>query len=274
MTLVWASGYNGITDPDAQTYLAAVEAADGQALEGDVALAINDFVVGCKLDGIWDAIKASCILAGARTLSGALVPLKGTAPTNNNFVTGDYNRETGLVGDSTTKYLNSNRAGNADPQDDIHLVAWVTQNHDPATTPTTTSGGIYVGNGGTSTGASSIGRQGGGVLPGINFVRSRNSNADINIGSDPPAHGLFGMARSLSASYIVRTAEANYSFNRNSESSPSNNYFVFARNDGSNSPDVICNGRLSFYSIGESLDLALLDNRVSTLMTDIGAAIP
>jgi hypothetical protein len=32
--------------------------------------------------------------------------------------------------------------------------------------------------------------------------------------------------------------------------------------------------RIAFYSIGEALDLALLDARVSTLMTDIGAAIP
>ena len=32
-------------------------------------------------------------------------------------------------------------------------------------------------------------------------------------------------------------------------------------------------GRMSFYSIGESLDLALLDTRVSTLMTDLSAAI-
>jgi hypothetical protein len=67
-------------------------------LEIGVQSAYNDFVVGCKADGIWDAIKASCILAGARTLSGSLTPLKGAAPTNFNFVSGDYNRKTGLVG--------------------------------------------------------------------------------------------------------------------------------------------------------------------------------
>jgi hypothetical protein len=31
----------------------------------------------------------------------------GTAPTNNNFVDADYNRETGLVGNGSTKYLDS-----------------------------------------------------------------------------------------------------------------------------------------------------------------------
>jgi len=124
MTLRWVPGWNGLTEPEAVSYVAAVEAADGQELEFGVARAINDFVVGCKNDGIWDAIKASCILAGARTLAGALVPLVGTAPTNYNFVAGDYDRETGLVGDGSTKYLDSNRNNNADPQDNKHLAVY------------------------------------------------------------------------------------------------------------------------------------------------------
>ena len=73
-------------DRDAAVYLNAVAVADGEQLEPAVRKAINDFVNGCKQDGIWDAIKASCILAGARTLAGALVPLVGTAPTNNGAI--------------------------------------------------------------------------------------------------------------------------------------------------------------------------------------------
>jgi hypothetical protein len=34
------------------------------------------------------------------------------------------------------------------------------------------------------------------------------------------------------------------------------------------------NSRLAFYSIGESLDLALLDARVTDLINAFGAAIP
>jgi hypothetical protein len=52
-------------DPDAAAYITAVETADGQALEEKTKIAIDNFVLGCKADGIWDAIKASCILAGA-----------------------------------------------------------------------------------------------------------------------------------------------------------------------------------------------------------------
>ena len=114
-------------DADALAYIAAVEAADGQSLENGVKDAYTAFISGCKADGIWTAIKAACILAGARTLNGALVPLAGTAPTNNNFVSGDYNRETGLKGNGTTKYLNSNRANNADPQNSNHNAVYVTE---------------------------------------------------------------------------------------------------------------------------------------------------
>ena len=87
-------------DADAGAYIKSVEVADAQQLELAVAQAINQFVLGCKADGIWSAIKASCILMGARTLTGALTPLVGSAPTNFNFVSGDYARKTGLKGNA------------------------------------------------------------------------------------------------------------------------------------------------------------------------------
>jgi hypothetical protein len=115
----------GIIDVDALNYITAVETADGQALEENIKIAINDFIMGLKTDNIWEPIKASVIMAGAKTLNGALVPLKGHAPTNFNFVAGDYNRKTGLVGDGSTKYLNSNRNNNVDPQNSRHLAVFV-----------------------------------------------------------------------------------------------------------------------------------------------------
>ena len=96
-------------DPDAEAYITAVETADGEALEAGVKDAINDFVVGCKLAEVWGDIEQCFPMAGARTLSGCLVPLKGPAPTNFNFVSDDYDRKTGLLGDGSTKYINTNR---------------------------------------------------------------------------------------------------------------------------------------------------------------------
>ena len=261
MTLVWASGYNGITDPDAQTYIAAVEAADGQAIEGDVALAINDFVVGCKLDGIWDAIKASCILAGARTLAGALVPLVGTAPTNFNFVSGDYDRETGLKGNSSTKYLDSNRNNNADPQNNQHLSVFVSENATGTNTHRYISGRGYF----DAYGASLIGKT--------------SNNSEFYSQFDLSGYSSFALFSPGTFTGISRSSSPSFSYRLNGTTNvnavasytPANINIHLFRNPGG---DFQSDARLSFYSIGESLDLALLDNRVSTLMTDIGAAIP
>jgi hypothetical protein len=52
----------GSLDIDAQSYISAVELADGQALESNVKSEINTFVVGCKADGILEAIKCFVIL--------------------------------------------------------------------------------------------------------------------------------------------------------------------------------------------------------------------
>jgi len=257
MTLVWAPGFNGVTDPDAQTYIAAVEAADGQAIEGDVALAINDFVVGCKLDGIWDAIKASCILAGARTLSGALVPLKGTAPTNNNFVSGDYNRETGLVGNGSTKYLNSNRANSADPQNNFHMSVWVTA---------ASSGGYYMASNVATVNASSIFNNPGGAQ------EKWMNRSEVNNQYTSNTHnttGLKGTTRNSSSTFLVRTVGSTLTPTGGSLVSVSPepaNIYLFARNGTSNVPAGFADARLSFYSIGEHLGLGKLDNRTTRLM--------
>lgn len=258
MTLVWAPGLKGIYDYDAIQYVAAVEAADGQALEYEVACAINDFVVGCKTDGIWDAIKASCILAGARTLSGALVPLAGTAPTNYNFVAGDYNRKTGLAGDGSTKYLDSNRNNNSDPQNSVHQSIWI------SSPPSSGGARVYIGAGVVDSGTTHIVRG----TPGEFATRNRNSSAR-STGSSVVT-GFAGHSRSASNTYTIRANSVDNPATVTSQIPFNGNVFVFATNPAS----VYSDARLAFYSIGESLDLALLDNRVTTLMTDIGAAIP
>jgi hypothetical protein len=246
-------------DSDAAVYLNAVAQADGEQLEPAVRKAINDFVVGCKRDGIWDAIKASCILAGARTLAGALTPLKGAAPTNNNFVSGDYDRETGLVGNGSTKYLDSNRAANADPQDNFHVAVY--SQGEPKINA------IYIGSGqfGVSGTTQLVSPTGAGLT-----VRARSRNAGIDSLGTPDTGGLFGMSRASSASYSFRVSGVGGTVSRVSETPVANDYFVFATNGAVISP---VDNRLAFYSIGESLDLALLDTRVSALITAIGAAI-
>jgi hypothetical protein len=265
MTLIVRPGI--LYDADALAYMELVKAADAAAgqtggLEQGVIDAINDFVVGCKTDGIWSAIKASCILAGARTLAGALVPLAGTAPTNVNFVSGDYNRKTGLVGNGTSKYLNSNRNNNADPQNSKHVAAYATA------APTASTFPAYIGMEATLTGASLVGI-GTGTMQA--YYLANTNTAAVSV-TGLSGTGFVGATRASSSVISGRFSGVNYSASNTSQNPSSVNIFVFAESVGRSSN--YSNARLAFYSIGESLDLAALDARVTALITAFGVAIP
>jgi len=222
----------------------------------DLANAINSFVKGCKTDGTWDAIKACCIMAAWDGLTGALYPLKGPAPTNFNFVAGDYNRETGLKGNGSTKYLNSNRNNYDDPQNSNHNAVYVTLLSGPSAI-------LIAAADSTSAGAGSN------TLSSIGFSRSRSNTFYATGASITP--GFLGHSRSNSASYLLRISGTTETKPQASDPALNASVLLYARQG---TVPSYSSDRLSFYSIGESLDLALLDNRVSTLMTDIGAAIP
>jgi hypothetical protein len=259
------------TDPDAQVYLQAVEAVDGQALEFEVARAIDNFVLGCKADGIWNAIKASCILAGARTLNGALVPLVGTAPTNFNFVSGDYNRKTGLGGSASSniKYLNANRNNNTDPQDSKHYAAWV------SSLPTLVFADapfpiIAAFGNNTALSFSQITAGGNNVPPDRFFLRLNQTAGPERLVA--PTTGLIALNRNNSTGIVLRNNKINTSITAASAAPSSEPTLVFTRAFAS--PGGYTAGRLAFYSIGESLDLALLDARVTDLINAFDTAIP
>jgi hypothetical protein len=250
-------------DTDAGNYIQAVEAADGQALEAGTRQAINNFVIGCKQDGIWSAIKASCILSGARTLNGALQPLAGTAPTNFNFVSGDYNRKTGLVGNGSSKYLNSGYA--ATLRDSVHMAAYTTEQ---AT--------IYP-DGPTIIGTSTADGSSRSILyqhPNNNAFFWIHNAADTTYpGVIPYTNGFRGVARSSSTALSSRIVGTTYTKSISAVSLIPTTFYVFSENVN-NSAKVPNNYRIALYSVGESLDLALLDARVTALITAFGVAIP
>ena len=224
----------------------------------DLANAINGFVVGCKQDGIWDAIKACCIMAAWDGLDGALYPLKGAAPTKQGTEAGwNYNRDTGLKGNGTDNYLDSNRANNTDPQNSKHVAVRVSQittttNQPIFGTDTSFSAGSTVWHAGSS----------GSVNTCLNST-NQNTGAGLFV-------GLNGVSRSSSAAFTARLAGGVQIYSiASSTPVPNNIYFLTGY-----AAAYYSDARLAFYSIGESLDLAKLDTRVSALITAIGAAIP
>jgi len=238
-------------DPDALAYFSRITAA-GSSITDKNKLAVDAFIKGCKTDGIWTAIKACCLLAGPDDLTGALVPLVGAAPTNTAFVSGDYSRTTGLLGNGTTKYLNSNRNNNADPQNSRHIYARITAAQLDTTVARRTIGTTSA-SGGTVWGITS-----GPVV----FTRcATSSTATITA---TLSTGGVGVSRSNSSNYLRMIYGSVASVADVSVVPANQNIGVF----GAITADRT-NARLSFYSIGEYLDLALLDARVATYMSSL-----
>lgn len=259
-TSVSSVGAGSSADADALAYIAAVEAADGQALEDGVKDAYTGFIVGAKSDGIWSAIKASCVLVGARTLPGALVPLVGSAPTNYNFVSGDYDRETGLMGNGSTKRLDSSRDNASEPQDDRHLAVYRTVAESRGAT------GALIGFGGSTAGDSML----------LYTSSQRFYRLAFTSGGDQSdstfTTGLVGGSRSNGTEVVGRYAGSSATYASVSATPTSGNIVVFSRGSAA-SPGSATDARIAFYSIGESIDLAKLDARVTNLVSAIGAAI-
>lgn len=250
------------TDADARTYVAAVRTADGQSLEPNVAKAIDAFVLGCKTDGTWAAITHCALLAGPRTIAGCCVALKGTAPTSNAFVAGDYNRETGLKGSTAnTKFLNTNVNGNTFSQDNFHLAAWATE----AMTASSTM--YYIGAGSTGTGSSGIWAIGGALQ-----MRNQNGSAQSPGASTDQTTGLLGATRSGSSTFTMRWGASTTGAGTRTSQTPHNgNIHVFR--DSSISSQY-SDARIAWYSLGTNIDFALLRTRFTTYLADIAAAIP
>lgn len=266
MTLLISSVFT--YDTDAGNYIQAVEAADGSALESATRQAINNFVIGCKQDGIWSAIKASCILSGARTLAGALVPLAGTAPTNvGPFVSGDYNRKTGLKGNGSNKALGSNYTSPAASADNTHLSVFASELVIDGTYQIPAGG--YMG---SALNAFEIAHDAAGTLGG--FARVNWPFGTVAIST-----GLSAVQRSSSTLVQLRARSQSFSATASKPAGVPGDIRlgIFARENnlsGANAFGFNCKSRLAFYSIGESLDLALLDARVTSLINAFAVAIP
>lgn len=242
-------------DSDAIAYLTAVAEADGVGVEVPIANAIEDFILGCKSDGIWSSIKASCILAAARSLSGALVPLVGAAPTNlpvaNGFAGGDYSRTAGLTGDGTS-YLDSGRAGDDDPQNDRHRAMYVT------VTPSLTSR-AYMGHTNGTTQFDDIYH----ASNGFSYIRSLTSGPAYNGANET---GFIGYSRASSATVDFEVFSSSATDWPHSSVTPlASNALVFGSNEPGG-PGRFTDATIAFYSIGTSINLAQLDTRVSNLI--------
>ena len=247
-----------MTDPDAISYVNLVQAADNQSLERSTRLAIDAFVKGCKSDNTWNSIKSCCILSGARTLTGALIPLKGTAPTNNNFVQQDYSRSLGLLG-ADGKYLNSNRLTNTISQNSGHLYVRLS-----AMSANTTLNRAYIG---------SVVN----VNSDISLIRRLPNSATIEAYMNSPfgnsydlgiKTGSIGIARSSSTIELLKTNDSVTFSNSQSYAHNNINIYVFCLNNNGTPSEYAIDERIAFYCIGDYLNFTgNFRSRINSLMS-------
>jgi hypothetical protein len=248
-------------DPDAAAYIANVEAADGQSLEQLVKEAITGFVIDCKTTGIWSAIQSCCLLCGARTLNGALVPLKGSAPTNFNslFNNNDYSRDIGLKGNGSSKYLNTNFLATSLDQNNFHFSMYISTLSSVGTQKT------YMADGGRNM-----------YRPITNNTSTQfNINAsfgasggDLNMAS---SIGFCGLSRDNASNFTINVGSRNRTYVANSiidSGTLGGTMRIFGRN-GNGVMGEFSDGRISFYSIGNSIDLKNLNNCIQKYMSSI-----
>ena len=171
-----------------------------------------------------------------------------------------------MVGNGSTKYLDSNFLDSLIPQNSIHVSAYQTNSHSPGTS-------FLLGlrsNGNTS--ATQIN---------TNSASPPEMTGQIHDNfSSAPVLGLaslitfVGYNRIASATFQGRALGATTSFSASSTAPVSRTYHIFSSNNGSGAAFFPTKARIAFYSIGESLNLALLDTRVTTMINAFAAAIP
>ena len=267
----FAGGYPGLssqplpTDADAIDYLTRMATADGAGVEVGVATAVDAFFRDAKAAGVFPALKACCILAGARTLAGALVPVVGDAPTNvaEAFVGDDYSRTAGLTGDGATTYLDSGRASNADLQNDRHISVYITS--------ATTKDRAFMGSIDRTASPSSANQFFWASGTETVFCAA-SSSVSVQTGSYTGSQSLLGVTRSSDSTQTARLGGNEYTGSNPSVTPSSLNTYVFARND-TDATLEISDATIAFYSIGESLSLEDLDTAVTNLITAIGNAL-
>ena len=76
----------------------------------------------------WDTMVSACSFVGVG-IEGIVVPLRSgmTVPSNILFLTADLSQTTGLKGDGSTTYIDTNVLENAVPQNDISMSVYVTE---------------------------------------------------------------------------------------------------------------------------------------------------
>ena len=198
----------------------------------------------------WDDMLSACSFVGVG-IEGITVPLREgmTVPTQNNFVAADLNQLTGLKGNLSSKWIDTNIGGQTPDQDDNSISTYATE--------VNTYNRYYLATG-AALGATHI-------YP----VSSTNLTCRISGGGSgvnaTPLH-FAGATRSAASVMNTRANGTDFPNTTTSVQQLTTNFNVFGR-PNANRTDA----RLATYHIGPALNLATLEGLQDTLISEIAA---
>jgi hypothetical protein len=236
----------------ARDYFARLDAVSGRVTAYDRANAnLIDALVALG-GAYWDTAGTITTLC-AKGFDGLTVPLRDgmDVGTSYNFVSGDLNVKTGLKGDGTSKYIDSNRNNNADGQNDKSIGVYISA----LGTRIATEGIMGVS---ATAGDSHIIRASGVVAYRVNFSTVGAVSGDLSVGH-------VGVSRSAATQITYRVAGATNTLVQHSTTPLSGSTDIFRR-----SPQFAPH-RFSAYHIGPALTLATLDGILATFMSEVDA---
>jgi hypothetical protein len=211
-----------------------------------------------KADGLWSSLAAAMFLRGPSTLAGCMSRIDGGTATSTGFAGGDYDRLTGVVG-GTGKYITLGRNNNTDSQNNQHAAVWATSLDvvSPGTFALLIAGRVS----GTGDGSTKIVFQGTtNPTPNTVLFGSRLGST-VSIAQST---GFLGVSRSASGTYTTRIGGTSTSQSGSSLTPANAPIYVLARTIGG-SGEAFSACRVAFASAGPTLDLSLLNSRLTTL---------
>jgi len=245
-------------DPDALNWFSAVSALGGTVSDANKP-AINAFFVALKTGGVWSSIAQANLFAGASTVASAMAPIVGSTIANNGFLDADYSSTLGLTNTNGTRYINTNRANNADAsQNSRHMYVFVTS---MPTLPVTASQYLM--------GSGNVGSSDSRIYIPINTsnISMSLSSTSLSTATNPTLGAVngFGLARN-SATTVIPYVNGSLGSSTNNVVTPTTTKIgVFATGTGVSKASA----RIGFYSIGSFADLAVIDAAVKTLFTQL-----
>jgi len=242
-------------DPDVQAWIDA-RATASDPVGAAYADAVNQYVLDLKaISGHWDTITQLVVFAGATTVAGGLVPIKGLTPTHSNLDAADFALKTGVTGNGTDEHIVTGYTGASFSQNSIHAYALVTA------APTAGVRPIF-GYNGTGTGA-------------LGLVWNTNSrcNSATSSAFTGTSLGGYGLSRGSSANYDRMVADSVTSITQTSQApSGTRSLLVLARSQSiANTPDAWFDGRILVWACGSGTTLTNYTTPGNDLQTALNA---